>query len=256
MEIEGYRMNEILSGGIIISDSSIVHDSALARYREPLGAVRAGERVVLRLLTDGINYKDARLVVLYPNGNQYEAALQKTGDSEGPNMLSVEIETQDEEGIIWYWFRVDMIGGNSVYYGADWGGTAGAGRVYPNEPPAFQLTVCAADFYTPDWTKGAVCYHIFPDRYRMSSRENAERGLAVHHAMGRSAMRLHDSWNELPDHLPAAGAAHYEPLDFFGGDLAGIMRDLPRLAELGVSLIYLNPVSEAASNPRYNTGDY
>lgn len=258
-------MNEIISGGTVINDSSIVHNSALAKYREPLGAVSAGARVTLRLFVGGpkrVSYADIRLIVLQPDGTQREYALDAVayeGGTKPPQfretMLSAEIETA-EEGVLWYWFRAELIGGGCVYYGAEYGGCAGAGRVYPNEPPAFQLTVSAAGFHTPEWAKGAVCYQIFPDRYRRGSRENAGRGLAAHHAMGRSGMRLHETWDELPDYLPAPGAEHYEPLDFFGGDLAGITEDLPRLAQLGVSLIYLNPIFEAASNHRYNTGDY
>ena len=44
--------------------------------------------------------------------------------------------------------------------------------------------------------------------------------------------------------------------DFYGGSLKGIEEDLPRLAELGITAIYLNPIFEAASNHRYDTADY
>jgi glycosidase len=354
-------MNEIISGGIKINDSSIVHNSAVRRYREPLGAVGTGTKVELRLFIDNINYTDAKLVVHWPDGVQVEYGLAEgagncgitndralrdaheiencgntntaaqevesvasagkgvgdignysnsndagteadrrarevgysingnncagtedrasTGnysisnnitqhaDTHGKprdrnyanaesNLLKVEIDAPMEEGVIWYWFRVELTCGGSVYYGADFGGCAGAGKVYHNPPPAFQLTVYKEDFRTPDWAKGAICYQIFPDRYKCSSRARAERGLAVHHAAGRTGMRLHEKWNEQPDYLPVQGRENYEPLDFFGGDLAGIKEDLSRLASLGVGLIYLNPIFEAASNHRYDTGDY
>ena len=44
--------------------------------------------------------------------------------------------------------------------------------------------------------------------------------------------------------------------DFFQGDLKGIQMKLPYLQELGVTCIYLNPIFEAYSNHRYDTGDY
>lgn len=44
--------------------------------------------------------------------------------------------------------------------------------------------------------------------------------------------------------------------DYFGGDLEGIRQKLPYLAELGVEVLYLNPIFEAHSNHRYNTADY
>ena len=55
---------------------------------------------------------------------------------------------------------------------------------------------------------------------------------------------------------PPEGMAHYDPCDFFGGNLNGIREKLPYLASLGVSCIYLNPVFLSPSNHRYNTTDY
>ena len=55
---------------------------------------------------------------------------------------------------------------------------------------------------------------------------------------------------------PPEGMAHYDPCDFFGGNLNGIREKLPYLASLGVSCIYLNPVFLSPSNHRYNTADY
>ncbi|MBQ1602737.1 MAG: glycoside hydrolase family 13 protein, partial [Oscillospiraceae bacterium] len=44
--------------------------------------------------------------------------------------------------------------------------------------------------------------------------------------------------------------------DFFGGDLDGIAEKLDYLASLGVTTLYLNPIFEASTNHRYDTGDY
>ncbi len=44
--------------------------------------------------------------------------------------------------------------------------------------------------------------------------------------------------------------------DFFGGDLAGITAKLGELADLGVTVLYLNPVFAAPSNHRYDTSSY
>ncbi|MDR0817856.1 MAG: glycoside hydrolase family 13 protein [Clostridiales Family XIII bacterium] len=112
------------------------------------------------------------------------------------------------------------------------------------------------DFRTPDWAKDAVLYQIFPDRFRRSDKNRVLDGLAYHHAAGRSELILHERWDEQPEYLPREGKEHYVPTDLFGGDIPGITLELPRLAKLGVTLIYLNPIFEALSNHRYNTGDY
>jgi 4-alpha-glucanotransferase len=44
--------------------------------------------------------------------------------------------------------------------------------------------------------------------------------------------------------------------DFFGGNLAGIRAKLPYLQDLGVTLLYLNPIFASRSNHRYDTSDY
>ena len=44
--------------------------------------------------------------------------------------------------------------------------------------------------------------------------------------------------------------------DFFGGNLQGIIKKLDHLKNLRVTALYLNPVFQAYSNHRYDTGDY
>ena len=48
----------------------------------------------------------------------------------------------------------------------------------------------------------------------------------------------------------------YAPVDFYGGTLRGIADRLHYLQKLGVTVLYLNPIFESASNHRYDTGDY
>ena len=73
--------------------------------------------------------------------------------------------------------------------------------------------------------------------------------------MGRR-IRIHEDWSDEPCYLPEEGCKFYSPNDYFGGDLKGITEKLPYLASLGIKVIYLNPIFEAASNHRYNTSDY
>ncbi len=67
---------------------------------------------------------------------------------------------------------------------------------------------------------------------------------------------MHETWDEMPRYRPVDGAQFYQPCDFFGGDLEGIKNSLDYFEEMGIGVLYLNPVFEAASNHRYNTGDY
>ncbi len=85
---------------------------------------------------------------------------------------------------------------------------------------------------TPGWVNDTVWYQIFPDRFCNGDPER-------------------DSADTLPWQTGPVGIA-----DKYGGDLEGICRKIPYLAELGVTGIYLNPVMEAGSNHKYDTTDY
>ena len=99
---------------------------------------------------------------------------------------------------------------------------------------------------------GRIMYQIFPDRFGF---EDASEGIEYHKALGQTP-ELHGSINEPVRWLPRSFEKDYAPDDFYGGSLRGITKKLPYLKELGVGVIYLNPIFEARSNHRYDTSDY
>ena len=108
----------------------------------------------------------------------------------------------------------------------------------------FLLTVYAEDYNTPEWFKGGVMYQIFPDRFcKLGSMPDIK---------GR--VRRED-WGGIPSYRPNEKGKVLNN-DFFGGNLKGIQSKLPYLKALGVTIIYLNPIFEAASNHRYDTANY
>ena len=127
--------------------------------------------------------------------------------------------------------------------------------IVDDNPDSFQITVYEEDFDTPRWMSKGIMYQIFPDRFCQGNKENMKRGKAYHESMGRTVY-LHDDWEEQPVFGPLPGKEFYDPCDYFGGDIEGIISKLDDLKRLGISCIYLNPIGEAASNHRYNTSDY
>lgn len=83
----------------------------------------------------------------------------------------------------------------------------------------------------PSWVSSAAAYQIFPERFAIG--ENRDRPY------------VNAEWGELPN-----------PKSFYGGDLEGIRQKIPYLKELGVSLIYLNPVFCSPTNHKYDIVDY
>jgi glycosidase len=258
-----------------ISDRLIVHESAKERYRSPFGAVPAGSNVRIAMRLAEIPYQTVWLTVYVDGGHTdhemlidpeyaraagpgYGLPLSDDADAGGfkGTMFHATIHTPAYACVVWYWFRIELADGSRIYYGAEAGNNAGVGKIFPNPPTSFQITVYEPGFKTPEWVKSSIMYQIFPDRFRRSAKDRVSDGLAYHHAMGRTDMSLHEVWDEQPLYTAADGSGHYMPLDLFGGDLPGVTEALPYLKSFGVSLIYLNPIFEAYSNHRYNTADY
>ena len=99
----------------------------------------------------------------------------------------------------------------------------------------------------PIGSKRVLCTKSFPtvlQRARPIRRLPSEKDI------------LRREWGDVPYHTPEQFGGEYLANDFFGGSLAGIIEKLPYLADLGVTVLYLNPIFEAYSNHRYDTGDY
>ncbi len=101
-------------------------------------------------------------------------------------------------------------------------------------------------FSTPGWTKGAVMYQIFTDRFCNGDPENDVLDNEYFYD-GGPICRVKD-WNEPPS---AEGTRQ-----FYGGDLKGVLQKLDYLKGLGVEVLYLNPIFVSPSNHKYDTQDY
>ena len=101
-------------------------------------------------------------------------------------------------------------------------------------------------FKTPSWAKGAVMYQIYVDRFCNGDRNNdvVDREYSY---IGDTVVEVND-WGKYP---AAMGVR-----EFYGGDLAGVMKKLDYLKELGVDVIYFNPLFVSPSNHKYDIQDY
>lgn len=111
----------------------------------------------------------------------------------------------------------------------------------------WQLTCTPADFTTPEWAKGAVIYQVFPDRFARSGECDLTGKLQPY--------TIHSDWNEEVGWQPTPDGKVLNN-DFFGGNFRGITEKMDYIASLGVTILYLNPISKSFSSHRYDTGDY
>ncbi len=237
------------------------HDTRDPEYRSPFGAVTAGTEISLALTTDGSASEATLRIWIDSDGERY-LPMAKSYREEGGYRFHATI-SRDVPGIVWYSFIVrgtDEWGNETtVYVGPEEGKHGGRSALYDRQLSSFQITVYR-ERKLPDWYKNAVFYQIFPDRFFRGEEESpTERA-----AREETFFRLHPhgirrvivpEWDKVPEYKRSETGAVTE-WEFYGGTLDGIREKLPYLADLGITALYLNPIFEALSNHRYDTGDY
>ena len=116
----------------------------------------------------------------------------------------------------------------------------------PELDHAYNFTIIP-NFETPEWAKGAIFYQIFVDRFCNGDKSN---DVVTHEYtyLGKAATFVDNWYRELS---PTDDICH-----FYGGDLKGIMDKMLYLKELGVEVIFLNPIFVSPSNHKYDAQDY
>ena len=197
-------------------------------------------------------------------------------------------------GTIYYRFIVKD-GAKTVYYEDDSDVRDGGwGQTFDNSNDwGWALTVYDPNFKLPiQWMKEGVVYQIFPDRFRNANPANDPtpdptnprlstdpryaypNGEALTDTEPQYDQIVRMNWGELPEGYcrnyqdisdaecpkrfaqPGSGKEQPRGRDYYGGDLAGVTEKLGYLKQLGVTVIYFNPIFAAGSNHRYDTRDF
>lgn len=210
------------------------------RHKSKFGSTAAGEKLWLCVCMP----RDMRCTAVYlvaaPDGEEKRHINLGWRDTDNVTEWWGIEYSFDEAGLYFYHFEYDTpFGRGKIFlHSSGMGQMCDGGREW-------QQTVYPADFRTPECFKGGVMYQIFPDRFRNSGIEKKNV----------PSDRIMKKWNEEVK-WECDDDGEFRCDDYYGGDFAGIEEKLDRIASLGVTYIYLNPVSEAHSNHRYNTADY
>ncbi|MBH0230322.1 glycoside hydrolase family 13 protein [Halobacillus yeomjeoni] len=226
----------------------VYHNSFDLKYREPFGAAPKGSnvsltidvhehfrvtRVILHYILDRTDHERTKMMDLYSEEHHY-------------NSYETTVEMPKEPQLIWYFFEIVLEDGK-IFYGRENIFESGEGKVYDHIPPSWQITVYDPDYETPDWWKHATMYQIFPDRFYAAGE--------IDRSKAPKSSLVHAHWENDPIYIRNERGEVIR-WDFFGGNLKGITEKLDYIQSLGVTVIYLNPIFEAESNHRYDTGDY
>lgn len=215
------------------------HDSRQLDCRAPSGAVTPGTDIRLVIYVQGFA---SQVTLRYWNGSENLVLMKDLG----LGVYEATIKAPKTPQLMWYDFRALNERGHWIYYGNARDRLGGVGAHYQDLPPSYQITVYDPDFAPPAFLREGIMYQIFPDRFHRSKMPVSERKDRV----------LHSEWNEPPYITADERSGDNWALDFFGGNLEGIRQKLPYLKELGITVLYLNPIFKARTNHRYDTGDY
>ena len=219
----------------------ILFDSKKTEYKEPFGcltpnqACRLTVKIPVTVKTSGV-----QICMQTEDGapfGEFPMAFLKTEDLYDFWQAQIALETA---GLYFYYFRITGHTGafRLFKYGDDTNMEAGE---------QWQLSCVPAAFTTPDWAKGAVIYQIFPDRFCKRGDCDLTGKLEPY--------TVHKNWSEEVDWRPNEMGEVLNN-DFFGGNFKGITAKMDYFADLGVDILYLNPIGKAFSSHRYDTGDY
>lgn len=238
-------------------DEYIIFDSQDLQYKSIFGAVPCGESVNFNIkinknvMLDYIYlhiFIDNLDVSIPANHSAYQMKKSEVIDSDDWTTYSYSYKTRDLPRLVFYFFEIKLQDGCVKYYGNNLERLGGIGQVYSYNPPAYQMTTYYKDSKTPDWYKESIIYQIFPDRF---FNGNPYQTLSAH----KKNTFIYGNWNDTPLYIKGENGDILR-WDFFGGNLKGIDKKINYFKDLGINLIYLNPIFKAASNHRYDTGDY
>ena len=215
--------------------------------RKPQGAVATGGQVRLRLTVED-EQAPVELFLRVWNGDERRYPMRPLGLKDGRMIYEAQIGVGDKPRLLWYRFECEYKG-EHVVLGAP-GDHTGCGEGVMGSEESFQITVYDAAYDTPAWMRDGVMYQIMVDRFC-----HGEGTDALMHAKDGQNIILHEDWNEMPFLNIAENGDNFAN-DFFGGNLEGVRQKLPYLKQLGVSVLYFNPIFCARTNHKYDTSDY
>lgn len=160
--------------------------------------------------------------------------MQKTVSNEVFDYYTYQLQLENEK--VSYYFEIQA-GRLTGYYDV---------RGLVQEINEYYDFTVIPGFQTPDWAKGAVMYQIYVDRFcNGDSTNDVQTGEYCY--VGEQVNHVED-WNRYP--------AQMDVREFYGGDLQGVLDKMDYLQDLGVEVIYFNPLFVSPSNHKYDIQDY
>ena len=221
------RMQYILNMRPVFNKEALFSDGT-EYYRTP-AEPKAGDTVTIKFRTQRNNVDSVYLV-----SQEQRVQMEICGTENGFDYYSAQVTIGED--IFRYYFEIQY-GWVTCYYNNQGVCMKHEGRMDFEIYPGFD---------TPKWAKGAVMYQIYVDRFLNGDPTN-DVVTGEYHYIGDKSVQV-EQWNKIPAVMGVR--------EFYGGDLQGIMNKLDYLQDLGVEVIYLNPIFISPSNHKYDCQDY
>lgn len=228
-----------------MEDIRIVHNSHKLEYRKPFGAVVIGTPITISIELD----KQATVYIhtISFKGNEKDIPMDYVlKNEEGYFVYTGVVDTNNSLGLLNYYFKI-IYNNDIVYYGNNDEVLGGIGKKYDYRPKLYQITVYN-ERKVPTWYKEGIIYQIFVDRF-FNGNSNGEVNSPKKNSF------IYATWEDEPIYIKNE-KGHIARWDFYGGNLKGVQKKLEYIKSLGASIIYMNPIFEATSCHKYDTGDY
>lgn len=222
----------------------IYHDSQDTFYREPFGAVSIGSKVSLRLECKECG--EVFIEVIKFDGSRYSIPMIIEERRNECIIYKGIIDTTNSLGVINYYFKY-IKDGFTKYYGNNDECLGGEGKIYYDFPNYYQITVYE-DNKIPSWYKEGIIYQIFVDRFFNGNKDSVILN------KNKNSF-IYGNWYDEPMYIRDNNGS-IKRWDFYGGNLSGVIEKLDYIKSLGVNIIYMNPIFDAVSCHKYDTGDY
>lgn len=220
----------------------ILYNSKDERFKSPFGTLSLGQSCRISIhVPCSCKAGSVKLVFVCENGEYYTSFDMQNMGTIGDYEIYTCHFSFTRSALYFYYFRITTANEEFSLFRFGYDDTnMEAGDMW-------QLSCVPADFHVPEEYFGAIMYQIFPDRFNSVGQCDTSGKL--------QPFTIHEDKNDVPSYLPNEHG-EIENCDFFGGNLKGITANLDYLKELGVSVVYLNPIFKAWSNHRYDTADY
>ena len=219
----------------------ILFDSKNPIHKDPFGTLTPGQACRLNIhIPADLKASEVSCVLNHQDGTPAFSVPMILEKTHGAYEVFSGNFSFREPGLYFYYFRVTAHTGPFRLFkqGDDTNMEAG---------DLWQVSCVPGDFTVPDWAQGGTMYQIFPDRFFKSGECDLTGKLTPY--------TVHQAWNEEVQWRPTP-LGEVLNNDFYGGNFQGITEKMDYIASLGVTVLYLNPISKSFSSHRYDTGDY